>query len=246
MRWGDVEAAQPDVILVACCGFDLARTQQDLIALEVLPKWQTLAAVRSERVHVIDGSHYFSRPGPRLVDSLEILAHALHPDVHPLPAHRPRASACAKYEAQPRRPVSCEATTRAAVVEFRQGQCLGAACVRAARIEIVGLLTTLNEAADRVAMHAVRRELLEAQAEAAGLPLHTVALPWPCSNAEYEQRMGDARASARPTASRTLPLAICFCRISATTACDSWQAPASSRCSRCGAHPQDTPALARQ
>ena len=62
--------------------------------------------------------------------------------------------------------------------------------IRALRIEVVGLLTTLNEAADRVAMHAVRRELLEAQAEATGLPLHTVALPWPCSNAEYEQRMG--------------------------------------------------------
>ena len=91
LRWSDVEAAQPDVILVACCGFDVARTQQDLIALEVLPKWQTLAAVRSERVHVIDGSHYFSRPGPRLIDSLEILAHTLHPDVHPLPAHLPHA-----------------------------------------------------------------------------------------------------------------------------------------------------------
>jgi uncharacterized protein (TIGR00290 family) len=55
-----------------------------------------------------------------------------------------------------------------------------------------GLLTTLNEAFDRVAMHAVRRSLLEAQAEAAGLPLYRVNLPWPCSNAEYEQRMGEA------------------------------------------------------
>ncbi len=91
LRWIEVEAAQPDVIFVACCGFDVARTQQDLIALEVLPQWQTLAAVRTERVYVIDGSQYFSRPGPRLVDSLEILAHALHSDVHPLPAHLPRA-----------------------------------------------------------------------------------------------------------------------------------------------------------
>jgi uncharacterized protein (TIGR00290 family) len=57
---------------------------------------------------------------------------------------------------------------------------------------VAGLLTTLNEAFDRVAMHAVRRTLLEAQAAAAGLPLHTVNLPWPCTNAEYEQRMGDA------------------------------------------------------
>jgi uncharacterized protein (TIGR00290 family) len=57
---------------------------------------------------------------------------------------------------------------------------------------IGGLLTTLNQAFDRVAMHAVRRRLLEAQADAAGLALHIVHLPWPCSNAEYEQRMGGA------------------------------------------------------
>ena len=57
---------------------------------------------------------------------------------------------------------------------------------------VAGLLTTLNEAFDRVAMHAVRRSLLEAQAAAAQLPLYPVSLPWPCSNAEYEQRMGAA------------------------------------------------------
>src|SRR2546427_319101 len=55
--------------------------------------------------------------------------------------------------------------------------------------EIVGLLTTFNEVADRVAMHAVRRELVEAQAAAAGLPLWTVGLPWPCPNGVYEERM---------------------------------------------------------
>jgi uncharacterized protein (TIGR00290 family) len=55
-----------------------------------------------------------------------------------------------------------------------------------------GLLTTTNEAFDRVAMHAVRRELLEAQAEAARLPLHVVPLPWPCSNAQYESIMKTA------------------------------------------------------
>jgi uncharacterized protein (TIGR00290 family) len=52
------------------------------------------------------------------------------------------------------------------------------------------LVTTLNEAFDRVAMHAVRRTLLTAQAEAAGLPLYAVDLPWPCSNQDYESRMG--------------------------------------------------------
>ncbi len=59
---------------------------------------------------------------------------------------------------------------------------------------IGGLLTTTNEAFDRVAMHAVRRELLEAQALAARLPLHVVPLPWPCSNAQYESIMRNAIA----------------------------------------------------
>jgi uncharacterized protein (TIGR00290 family) len=62
--------------------------------------------------------------------------------------------------------------------------------------EVVGLLTTLNEAFDRVAMHAVRRQLLEAQARAAGLPLWPVPLPWPCSNEAYEARMAETCARA--------------------------------------------------
>lgn len=63
-------------------------------------------------------------------------------------------------------------------------------------VEVVGLLTTLNVAADRVAMHAVRRELLRMQAEAAGLPVREVDLPWPCSNEDYERLMADACAQA--------------------------------------------------
>jgi uncharacterized protein (TIGR00290 family) len=63
--------------------------------------------------------------------------------------------------------------------------------------DVVGLLTTFNEAFDRVAMHAVRRELVEAQAAAAGLPLWPVMIPWPCSNEEYEARMQAAIAEAR-------------------------------------------------
>src|SRR5262245_26711112 len=56
-------------------------------------------------------------------------------------------------------------------------------------VELVALLTTFNEQANRVAMHAVRRELTELQAARAGLPLWPVLLPWPCSNEEYERRM---------------------------------------------------------
>jgi uncharacterized protein (TIGR00290 family) len=62
--------------------------------------------------------------------------------------------------------------------------------------EVVGLLTTFNEEANRVAMHAVRRELVERQATAAGLPLWTVPLPWPCSNQQYESLMAQACARA--------------------------------------------------
>ncbi|MBZ0169723.1 MAG: adenine nucleotide alpha hydrolase [Kofleriaceae bacterium] len=68
---------------------------------------------------------------------------------------------------------------------------------QAGEVEVVGLLTTFNEAFDRVAMHAVRRGLVEAQARAAGLPLVNVPLPWPCSNAAYEEAMGRALAEVR-------------------------------------------------
>jgi len=64
-------------------------------------------------------------------------------------------------------------------------------------VHVAGLLTTFNRAADRVAMHAVRRSLVEAQAERIGAPLWRVELPWPCSNAEYEEIMGGACGRAR-------------------------------------------------
>jgi diphthamide synthase (EF-2-diphthine--ammonia ligase) len=66
-----------------------------------------------------------------------------------------------------------------------------------AQFEVVGLFTTFNQAADRVAMHAVRRELAEEQSRATGLPLWRVPLPWPCSNEEYERRLRELLAQAR-------------------------------------------------
>ncbi len=69
--------------------------------------------------------------------------------------------------------------------------------LRQQRVEVVGLLTTFNKPANRVAMHAVRRALVEAQAVAVRLPLWDVPLPWPCSNADYEQRMAAIIARAR-------------------------------------------------
>lgn len=85
LRWDEVLAWQPEVVFIACCGFSVERTLCDLPLLRLVPGLRHVPAVRSGRVYVTDGSHYFSRPGPRLVDSLEILAHTLHPEVHPLP-----------------------------------------------------------------------------------------------------------------------------------------------------------------
>lgn len=68
---------------------------------------------------------------------------------------------------------------------------------RAGALEVVGLLTTVTEEFGRVSMHAVRERLLELQTAAAGLPCHTVRIPWPCTNATYEAEMGRALARAR-------------------------------------------------
>jgi iron complex transport system substrate-binding protein len=93
--WKDVVSARPDVVFIACCGYDAERTLADLPILKRQPGWSDLPAVKSGRVYVADGSAYFNRPGPQLVDSLEILAHALHPAIHVLPDWlRPAVPAC--------------------------------------------------------------------------------------------------------------------------------------------------------
>ena len=84
--WEAIRAADPEWLMVALCGFDVARSLDDMPILAAYPGYAELKCVRNGRVFVTDGNAYFSRPGPRLVDSLEILAHALHPSVHPLPA----------------------------------------------------------------------------------------------------------------------------------------------------------------
>jgi iron complex transport system substrate-binding protein len=89
--WKEILEADPEVMVIACCGFDAERTRRDLPILAGYPGFAALSCVRSGRVYLVDGNAYFSRPGPRLVDSLEILAHALHPDVHPLPPGLPAA-----------------------------------------------------------------------------------------------------------------------------------------------------------
>ncbi|MGH8579068.1 MAG: cobalamin-binding protein [Gammaproteobacteria bacterium] len=91
ISWQMVLDAQPDVLFVANCGFDIERSLKDMPILEAQPGWSELPCVRQGRIYVADGHQYFNRPGPRLVDSLEMLAHALYPQVHPIPNGVPAA-----------------------------------------------------------------------------------------------------------------------------------------------------------
>jgi iron complex transport system substrate-binding protein len=81
IAWDDLAAAAPDVLVVMPCGFTIEQTRRELPALAARPQWRALPAVRAGRVSVVDGGAYFNRPGPRLVDSAEILAALVHPDV---------------------------------------------------------------------------------------------------------------------------------------------------------------------
>jgi iron complex transport system substrate-binding protein len=81
--WEDLAAADPEVILVMPCGFDRERAVREMHWLTDRPDWRVMQAVRNQRVYVADGNQYFNRPGPRLVESLEILARILHPEIFP-------------------------------------------------------------------------------------------------------------------------------------------------------------------
>ncbi|MCG3113117.1 MAG: cobalamin-binding protein [Candidatus Manganitrophus sp. SB1] len=80
MTWEALIQADPDVLLVLPCGFDIPRTRKELPALTGHPAWPALKAVREKQVYLLDGNQYFNRPGPRLAESLEILAEIFHPD----------------------------------------------------------------------------------------------------------------------------------------------------------------------
>lgn len=78
--WDEVAARDPEVILVTPCGLDLDATRAEMASLTAQPGWAETRAVRGARVYLADGNPYFNRPGPRLVESLEIMAEILHPD----------------------------------------------------------------------------------------------------------------------------------------------------------------------
>jgi iron complex transport system substrate-binding protein len=77
MTWDQLKAADPDVVLIAPCGFDLPRTAEEMHWLTDRPDWGELRAVRAERVYLADGNRYFNRPGPRVVETLQIITEIL-------------------------------------------------------------------------------------------------------------------------------------------------------------------------
>lgn len=81
LDWEILTAADPDIIVIMPCGFDLNRTRQAAMQLSQRSEWLNLQAVKSGKTFITDGNSYFNRPGPRLVDSLEILAEILHPEI---------------------------------------------------------------------------------------------------------------------------------------------------------------------
>lgn len=80
LEFDALRTSDPDVVVVAPCGFDLQRTHREMSPLTQRPEWKSLKAVAEGRVYLTDGHHFFNRPGPRLVESLEILTELLHPE----------------------------------------------------------------------------------------------------------------------------------------------------------------------
>ncbi|MBX9721803.1 MAG: cobalamin-binding protein, partial [Candidatus Obscuribacterales bacterium] len=83
MNWKQVLVADADIMIIAPCGFGMTQTLEEMPSLMARPGWSDLSAVKSKRVFIADGNQYFNRPGPRVLDSLEIMAEMIHPDMFP-------------------------------------------------------------------------------------------------------------------------------------------------------------------
>ena len=81
ISWEELSQSDPDILVVLPCGFDMKRTREEMYWRTDRSEWSSLTAVKSSRVYVTDGHQYFNRPGPRLVESLQILAEIIHPEV---------------------------------------------------------------------------------------------------------------------------------------------------------------------
>lgn len=81
MMWDEIVEADPDILFISPCGFDLARTELEMKSLLAAPHWHELRAVKTGRVILADGNQFFNRPGPRVVEALEVLAEVFYPDL---------------------------------------------------------------------------------------------------------------------------------------------------------------------
>lgn len=90
MTWDELVARDADVIVVMPCGWDIPRSRNEMPPLSTRPEWPRLRAVQNGRVLITDGNQFFNRPGPRVVESAEILAEILHPEIFDF-GHRNRA-----------------------------------------------------------------------------------------------------------------------------------------------------------
>jgi iron complex transport system substrate-binding protein len=99
IEWERVLAFAPEIIVLTCCGYKLARVRGEAAGLARYPGFDGLPAVRSNRIFATNGSDYFSRPGPRIIDSLEILAHLIHPELFAAP-QLAQAFSCVDLAAQ--------------------------------------------------------------------------------------------------------------------------------------------------
>lgn len=81
VSWDEVVQWDPEVLIITPCGFDLAAVIKEARGLPKYPGWSTLTAVREGRAFAVDANSYFARPGPRVIDGTELLAHLIHPDL---------------------------------------------------------------------------------------------------------------------------------------------------------------------
>jgi len=79
VKWEDIQQTNPDVIIVMPCGFSIERTMKEMNILLDFPGFADLTAVKNNRLYITDGNQYFNRPGPRIVDSIEIIGEIIHP-----------------------------------------------------------------------------------------------------------------------------------------------------------------------
>ena len=111
MSWEALLEADPDIIITTPCGFDIERTLEEMHLLSNKEQWRRLKAVGANKIFVADGNQYFNRPGPRLLESLQILAEIFHPELFP---SRYEGKSWMRYPVEPgvNKQSRCSASTR--------------------------------------------------------------------------------------------------------------------------------------